>query len=79
MVLAEVRFLGRVQTIIHLKVKIMTTEIYKGVTIRKYGECIGEGVYPICFTDDLENTKERKAILHDCWQDARKYIDRIKG
>lgn len=51
----------------------MTKEIYKGVEIRKYGTQMGEGVYPICFTDDL--SERRQVKMHDSWEDARKYID----
>jgi len=52
----------------------MIKEIYKGVTIRKYGTERGEGVYPICFTNDLDG--KRDAIMHDTLEEARKYIDK---
>ena len=55
----------------------MTTEIYKGVTIRKYGTQPGESVYPICFTDDLSERGQVK--MHDTWEEARKYIDTFKN
>ena len=55
----------------------MSTEIYKGVEIRKYGTHPGESVYPICFTDDLSGRGGVK--MHDTWEDARDYIDDFKS
>ena len=54
----------------------MTTEIYKGVTIRRYGTQQGESVYPICFTDDLTMGRVK---VHDSIEDAKAYIDKHIG
>jgi hypothetical protein len=54
----------------------MVTEIYNGVTIRKYGTRRGESVYPLCFTDNLDKKDvTRKVVMHETWEDAREYID----
>lgn len=57
----------------------MTKENYRGVIIRKYGERPGEGVYPLCFTDNLQDPADHQPVLHDTWEDARQYIDRYHG
>jgi len=56
-----------------MRAKSPTTEIYKGVEIRKYGTRPGESVYPICFTDDL--SVRGRVKMHETWEDARDYID----
>lgn len=57
----------------------MSTEIYKGVVIRSYGTDPGEGVYPLCFTDDLSGRKSVNCQIHDDLFSAMAYIDSFKG
>ena len=52
----------------------MTSTIYKGVEIRQYGTERGEGVYPLAFTDNLDD-ENRGPVVHDCMFDAKEYID----
>ena len=54
---------------------------HKGIEIRQYGTCPGEGIYPICFTDDLDelnmcNSDGGNIVkMHDSLYDAKAYID----
>ena len=55
--------------------------MHKGVEIRQYGTQPGESVYPLCFTDDLEqqnmcNSDGGNVVkMHDSLWDAKAYID----
>lgn len=53
----------------------MTKEVYKGVEIRRYGTKVGEGIYPLCFTDNLKDNSSKKPVLHDDIDCAMEYID----